>query len=227
MLTYAHGIYFFYVYFPYRIVEQWFAITQQFNQLWKPKIKIKNISHMETLKLFGGAHYRAFWFNAPFLLEYSEQFTVTVSCGFDFTSFPFDENECLFVFGEIKFEKHELVFGPMEVYVDEKSTTVDQAPILVGDTKLPFLIQITAMETRDWTTNFNETYSFSGIKIKFIRNSLGKLLSQFYFPTGMFACLSLISFLIDHKQVKHVQRAANNKVTQLCNMRIVKHCYFF
>ena len=47
-------------------------------------------------------------------------------------------------------------------------------------------------------------YSFNNIRIKMKRKSLDYLLSSFYVPTGSFALLSMISFLIDSGNVSAI-----------------------
>ena len=42
----------------------------------------------------------------------------------------------------------------------------------------------------------NTKHSSTGIRLKFCRNSFGHLTSSFYYPTGCFALLSMISYLI-------------------------------
>ena len=43
---------------------------------------------------------------------------------------------------------------------------------------------------------YGYSYSYTGLVMKIRRNSLGQLVSGYFFPTGSFALLSIISFLI-------------------------------
>ena len=42
----------------------------------------------------------------------------------------------------------------------------------------------------------NTKHSSTGIRLKFYRNNFGHLTSSFYYPTGCFALLSMISYLV-------------------------------
>ena len=44
-------------------------------------------------------------------------------------------------------------------------------------------------------------YSASGLKIELQRKTIGVLASEFFIPTGIFAMVSMLSFLIDPKNV--------------------------
>ena len=45
------------------------------------------------------------------------------------------------------------------------------------------------------------TYSITGMEIRMTRNRLGLLFTSFYFPTGSFAVISSLSFLINPESV--------------------------
>ena len=52
--------------------------------------------------------------------------------------------------------------------------------------------------------SYGNAHSYTGMLIKMKRKSLGFLLGSYYYPTGIFALLSMISFLISPDIVSNV-----------------------
>ena len=81
------------------------------------------------------------------------------------------------------------------VYKDKTTRYGTDLPILIDHLPYPFKFEIQSIPT------FNQTiggynYSYTGMLLKMKRKSFRKLISGFYYPTGSFAMLSMISFLI-------------------------------
>ena len=83
-------------------------------------------------------------------------------------------------------------------------TGVGEDPVILDDLALPFGIELEVLPIKEDDTGAG-TYnvSFTGILIKIKRESLGLLLSGYYYPTTSFAFLSMLSFLINPDVVIH------------------------
>ena len=79
---------------------------------------------------------------------------------------------------------------------DEKVTKPGGEPIVINSLPYPFEFQLSSLKSYEKKLNYFK-YSHTGMILKLERNSLGMLASRYYYPTGSFAILSLISFLIN------------------------------
>ena len=80
--------------------------------------------------------------------------------------------------------------------MDETSEGVD--PIIIDYSCLRFDFQLQSVATKEKDAGYN--ISYTGMLVRIKRNSLGLLLSGYYYPSASFAFLSMISFLI-HPEV--------------------------
>ena len=117
-------------------------------------------------------------------MEMGEVIKVTVYCNFDFQTFPFDEQECdLSLYDEINALTH---------YDGKEWTTL---PYQHG---IPYMIRMKSMGTANLTFDgVYEPQSILTIRFSLKRNSFGLLIGSFYLPTGLFAFLSIGSYIID------------------------------
>ena len=76
--------------------------------------------------------------------------------------------------------------------------------ITIEDSPFPYEFQLKAIPSFEKVYNGYGAYSYTGMTFNLRRKSLGQLLSGYYYPTGSFAVLSLISFLINPDQVKGI-----------------------
>ena len=139
----------------------------------------------------------SFWIfeNHSHHLKYGEEFQLTISCHFNFKNFPFDMNECPIYFGNDLYSTDELIFDRIKIYYADAITSQGKDSIFIDDMALPFEFELKALAMKQESFNFN--VSSVGILIIMRRNSLGQLLSGYYYPTASFALLSMVSFLID------------------------------
>ena len=79
---------------------------------------------------------------------------------------------------------------------DEKVTKPGEDPIVINSLPYPFEFQLSSLKSYGKKLNHFK-HSHTGMVLKLERNSLGMLASRYYYPTGSFAILSLISFLIN------------------------------
>jgi hypothetical protein len=189
--------------------HDWYEITdKEAIHFWKPTLIFKNILSVQKLSSYGGgSNTKSFWFQYPHRFEYSEEVQVTVSCDFDFRLYPFDSHECHVDFGDPVYEANVLVFSDnINIYFDGHHTAVyADSPIALSKVVLPYDIEIKAKGPFEYLMpGINEIYCYTGIKFTFTRNSLGLLMGGFYGPTGTFALLSLISFVIDANAVSNI-----------------------
>ena len=80
-------------------------------------------------------------------------------------------------------------------------TSSGKDPIIISDSPFPYEFELKSIPSFEKSYDGHGNYSFTGMIFKMRRNSLGQLLSGYYYPTGSFAILSLISFLINSDQV--------------------------
>ena len=135
-------------------------------------------------------------------MEMGEVLKVTVYCNFDFQTFPFDEQECdLSLYDEINDmqftileEKYLLHYrGNSLTHYDGKEWTT--LPYQHG---IPYMIRMKSMGTTNLTFDgVYEPQSILTIRFSLKRNSFGLLIGSFYLPTGLFAFLSIGSYIID------------------------------
>ena len=78
-------------------------------------------------------------------------------------------------------------------------------PLFIDEMALPFEFELEALPIKQkfLRGGFNYNISSAGILIRLRRNSLGQLLSGYYYPTTSFALLSMISFLINPDVVNY------------------------
>ena len=124
---------------------------------------------------------------------------MTVSCHFHFNKFPFDFHECPIYFGTDVYSTDQMKFDEITVFHDYNKISKRQEPLFIDELALPFEFELKALPIKQkfLMGGFNYNISSAGILIRLRRNSLGQLLSGYYYPTTSFALLSMISFLIN------------------------------
>ena len=151
-------------------------------------------------------------------MEMGEMMKVTVYCDFDFSSFPFDQQECNISLRErhltsdIIFNENITLYCKGQMCNEPENGLIklpDQHGIsyqinmkLMGVTNLSFYGDI-------------YSYSYSTIKFSLERNTLGLLIGGFYLPTGLFAFLSLGSYIINPDIVSEISLKYYNQITYL------------
>ena len=151
----------------------------------------------EQTKAYGGADKFSLWYLGDHKLEYGEVFQITFSCQFDFSHFPFDSHECLMEYGSYEVAENKLTFKPPTVSYKNKMTKIGYDPIIRNSLEHQYQLYLEALPTSTHMDEIDNTkHSSTGICLKFYRNSFGHLTSSFYYPTGCFALLSMISYLI-------------------------------
>ena len=173
--------------------------------MWHPKITFLNLLSLEK---FPGVGYETiknfyFWANSDEIHTF-EIFKLKFSCDFDFKTYPFDKHECDLSFIDWRFESKEMTFNNTKYirYRDQQLTFGNKGALIISTSKTPFEINITLNDAK--TKRFgNFLYSIAGIKLNLKRKSISLLYGSYYVPTGMFAILSMASFVINPDVVSY------------------------
>ena len=132
-------------------------------------------------------------------MEYSEEIKLTFFCSFQFADFPFDVHECQVEFGDDEYGTSGINFETAIIAYRDSVTSIGDPPIILNHLPFPFEFQLAALPAFEKV--YDDNYSYTGMLLKMKRKSLGQLLSGYYYPTGAFAILSLISYLIKPDEV--------------------------
>ena len=127
-------------------------------------------------------------------LEYTEEVQLNLLCHFSFSEFPFDSHECHVVYGDDVYGVEKIRLTPAKISYRNSSIKIGDNPIVIGNLPFPFEFQLEPLSS--FEKMYDKPYSHTGFILKLKRNSFGKLLSSYYYPTASFALLSTISFLI-------------------------------
>ena len=77
--------------------------------------------------------------------------------------------------------------------------------MILDDLTIPYGVELELLQFKEKYATKTHNYSVAGILIKIKRDSLGQLLSGYYYPTASFAILSMVSFLIHPDVVRETQ----------------------
>ena len=126
---------------------------------------------------------------------FADVITQIVSCEMDFSLFPFDQHSCDMVFDLTQHRSDLVMFESPIIFLNDKNVTVDDEPLSIPSQRLPYTLFVESLET---STTFSMIYTraATGVRFHFSRNTIGLLLGGYYIPTGVFAFLSLVSFII-------------------------------
>ena len=164
-------------------------------------IEFENLLKYEKTKVYGDSATFSLWYRGNQILQYSEEIKLTFFCKFHFNDFPFDYHECSLEYGDDLYGTNGIKLNTANIYYHGRETSFDDDPIVISDSPFPYEFQLESIPMFEKHYEGHGNYSYTGIIFKMRRNSLGQLLSGYYYPTGSFAILSLISFLIPPDQV--------------------------
>ena len=130
---------------------------------------------------------------------------VTVYCNFDFSDFPFDEQECDLSLYDPVNDITWIIINEINYLCNNGTCNKKENEwmMLQYQHKIPYSIRMKNIGTYDHTFGDSDIYgeswsvSVSSIRFSLQRNSLGLLMGSFYFPTGLFALLSMGSYIIN------------------------------
>ena len=170
---------------------------EELNKLWKTDVTYANA--IDVVKRF--KYYTATKDKDTGLVKVKLNmlYRTQVTCEMDFSNFPFDSHTCLWKFRSY-YENNKtevLKISQIQNEKDSKLATKDE-PIKEQTKLLPFEIEISPGEDGKSELVGGEYKSIAFVQFKFTRGNEGreKLITGYYIPTGLFATLSLISYLI-------------------------------
>ena len=164
-------------------------------------IEFADMLKYEKTKVYGESSTFSLWYTGNHTFQYSEEIKLTYFCNFYFTSFPIDSHECRLEYGDDLYGKEKIVLTSATVSYADFTTHFGEDPIIINDLPFPYEFQLESLPSFDMVYDTYGNYSYTGMVLKMKRKFIGQLLSGYYYPTGSFALLSLISFLINHNQV--------------------------
>ena len=162
--------------------------------IWHPTLIFEKLLSYEKMGGYGGTGTYSFWYFGDHQMYYSEEVELKLFCNYDFTDFPFDSHVCKINWGDDEQGKEMIQLNPAIVRYASQLTSVDTDPIVIKNLPYPFKFTLRSIPSFDKVYDTN--YSYTGMTLTLERNSFGLLLSGYYYPTGSFALLSLISFVI-------------------------------
>ena len=129
---------------------------------------------------------------------YVENLQLTFACPFYFTNFPFDKHECHLEYGS-SLEDHSkyVVLNSAMISYKNVKIVVGDDPITISNSPLPFEFQLESLPVFFKNDTMGHSYYFTGMNMTLNRNTVGLLLTSYYFPTSSYALLSVVSFLIN------------------------------
>ena len=156
--------------------------------IWKPIIKFDNV--ISKTDNSGKIKDSIMWFNTKnSRIEHVKDFVLTIFCNFEFKNFPFDVQECNLTYFDMLSPAEEVKFMK-----PSKNAKVKKFP---G----PFGYQMIALDPYLHPYE-NSSYSKTGFIIKMKRKPIKVLITGYFFPTGAYASISIISFLINPETVR-------------------------
>ena len=187
--------------------EEDFEVPQNnfIDLLWKQtSILFKNSLGTDKDATYGSGAYSYFWHIPreshsthfyPHLMQFGDVITQTVSCEMDFTLFPFDHHSCDMIFYLTQHPSDYVMFDSPMVFKGQNNVSIGEESMNIPTKRLPYTISVESLNTSIVYT-LNRKRSATGVRFHFARNSIGLLLGGYYLPTGIFASLSLVSFII-------------------------------
>ena len=164
--------------------------------LWKQtSILFKNSLGTDKDANYGSGAYSYFWFIPPHLMLFADVITQIVSCEMDFTLFPFDHHTCDMVFYLTQHPSDYVMFVSPTVFKGENHVSIGEGLMNIPTKRLPYTISVESLNT-SLAYTLGKKRSATGVRFHFARSSIGLLLGGYYVPTGIFASLSLVSFII-------------------------------
>ena len=171
-------------------------ISSQSNLIWTPSLEFENVLQYQSTQAYGASFKFSLWYNIEKgNLEYEEEIQLSLLCPFEFSDFPFDSHECYVEYGDDKYGASKLILNPANIAYRNLKIRFGDDPLLIDHLPSPYKFELAPLPSKE--IMYDELYSYTGMILKLERNSLGKLLSGFYYPTTAFAILSLISYLIN------------------------------
>ena len=128
-------------------------------------------------------------------MTFYQYLKVTVSCNFQFNTFPFDFHDCDLDFGLHQNGYKMININPIQVLNSDATSEILNGKKAIPNEHLPFTFLMTSKKWYKYH-NYEFMAPYSGITIHMERSTLGSLVGAFFIPTAIFSMLSIISFSI-------------------------------
>ena len=175
---------------------------QSIQDVWAPTLTFLKVIEAESILSYGKTSPGLFDFwlqrkNNQSHMMFYQAVKVKFTCHFDFEHYPFDSHECHLDFGLLQNTFNEsIIMECIKILGKDSKARFLKGRVKIPNQHLPYKFSIWAKESFPWY-NYDYFSPFSGIIILAQRDALGTLIFEFYLPTGVFAVLALISFLIN------------------------------
>ena len=106
------------------------------------------------------------------------------------------------------------MYVDLSIHYDSLTTNTEEEPIIIKKLFKSYEIKLETLPQFEWISiignnkhTFTGNYSYTGMKMKLKRKSLGHLTVGYYYPTGSFSLLSMISYLINPDIVSNFSKS--------------------
>ena len=137
-------------------------------------------------------------------MAYHESSKLTFYCDFQLSYYPFDSHECILLIGSHKDDTSKLKLIDLSIQYDSWTTNIEEEPIILYKLFKSYEVKLETRPQFEYFSiignnkhKFTGNYSYTGMKMKLKRKSLGHLTVGYYYPTASFSLLSMISYLIN------------------------------
>ena len=135
------------------------------------------------------------------VMFYDDICKVSFTCHMDFTDFPFDSHLCHATLGDEHSPENEAVFDMVKLWYSNSHNNQSmiegsQDILVINDTTTQFSFEMRLLEP--FTTMYEDIpFSVTGLSLSLSRKNIAVPYITFFIPTGTFAVVSMVSFLID------------------------------
>ena len=122
-----------------------------------------------------------------------------IPCDFNFQTYPFDKHHCKIWIYELRYYDEAVNFTITKLYTDSQIIEHNDihSTIELSTLKLPVKVMASIDKDKEYPSN-------GVISLIIERDSLDLLLGSFYIPTGIFAALSIGSYIISPELVSKI-----------------------
>ena len=107
------------------VFSDWLQIDEITARLiWRPVIKFENLLDFKQTKAYGNTVHDNLWIHgntSHHVMEYGEEFQLTIPCRFELAKFPFDSHECPLEYGDKIYDTENLNFNSSHIIHGNKS----------------------------------------------------------------------------------------------------------
>ena len=170
---------------------------------------VRNVLSIEKVKGIGYNYdldeFSLYYPNMVYLVERPK---IKFSCNFDFKNFPKDSHTCDFILFEKQYWMDKLItrtfYKISQPYAsDHVITPQSKKPLNLKTPKIQYdiSVEINPMVINTFRNTIRFNYTAASITLHLRRKSFGVLVGSFYVPTGIFAVLSMASYVINPDMV--------------------------